>query len=160
MSLPRLMVVADAERAPRPLPEIVATAAAHGARGFVLRARDVPPRDRAELIAEWFSDAENRTLLDELGALGLQLTAEASEGPAEGPLSGSQYVITGTLESYKREEAKAALEALGAKVSDSVSKRTTGVVVGESPGSKAAKAGKLGVPVLSEADLTRLLRAR
>jgi DNA ligase (NAD+) len=66
-------------------------------------------------------------------------------------------VITGTLESFTREEAKAALEALGAKVSDSVSKKTTGVIVGESPGSKAAKAEALGVPILSEADLVALL---
>ena len=116
--------------------------------------------DRAELIAEWFADTENRALLEELGAVGLQLAAGTSERPAEGgPLSGSQYVITGTLEGYKREEVKAALEALGAKVSDSVSKKTTGVVVGESPGSKAAKAEKLGVPVLSEADLAELLEA-
>ena len=68
-------------------------------------------------------------------------------------------MITGTLERWTREEAKAALEALGAKVSDSVSKKTTGVVVGESPGSKAQKAEKLGVPVLSEADLAALLGA-
>ena len=61
---------------------------------------------------------------------------------------GSQYVITGTLESFTREEAKAALEALGAKVSDSVSKKTTGVIVGESPGSKVAKAEAAGVPLL------------
>ncbi|HEU0248794.1 MAG TPA: NAD-dependent DNA ligase LigA, partial [Gaiellaceae bacterium] len=114
--------------------------------------------DRAELIAEWFADTENRTLLDELGAVGLRLAADAVERRADGgPLTGSQYVITGTLEGYKREEAKAALEALGAKVSDSVSKKTTGVVVGESPGSKAAKAEKLGVPVLSEQDLRELL---
>jgi DNA ligase (NAD+) len=117
--------------------------------------------DRAELIAEWFADVENRALLDELGALRLQLAADAVDRRAEaGPLTGSQYVITGTLEGYKREEAKAALEALGAKVSDSVSKKTTGVVVGESPGSKAAKAETLGVPVLSEADLADLLRTR
>jgi hypothetical protein len=77
--------------------------------------------------------------------------------PAEGPLTGRQYVITGTLEGYSREQAKAALEALGAKVSDSVSKRTTGVIVGESPGSKAAKAEKAGVPILGEADLRELL---
>jgi DNA ligase (NAD+) len=116
--------------------------------------------DRAELIAEWFSDAENRALLDELAALGLQLAADAAERPAEGPLTGSQYVLTGTLEAYTREQAKEALESLGAKVTDSVSKKTTGVVVGESPGSKAAKAQKLGIPVLSEADLARLLEAR
>jgi DNA ligase (NAD+) len=116
--------------------------------------------DRAELIAEWFSDSDNRELLDELRALGIQLTARAAERPAAGRLTGSQYVITGTLEAWSREQAKSALEALGAKVTDSVSKKTTGVVVGESPGSKAAKAEKIGVPVLSEADLLDLLRAR
>ena len=67
-------------------------------------------------------------------------------------------MITGTLEGFSREEAKAALEALGAKVSDSVSKKTTGVVVGENPGSKAAKAAKAGVPILAEADLRRAPR--
>ena len=69
-------------------------------------------------------------------------------------------MITGTLEGFSREEAKAALEALGAKVSDSVSKKTAGVIVGESPGTKLAKAQKAGVPVLSEADLRALARAR
>jgi len=115
--------------------------------------------DRAELIAEWFADDENRALVEELRALGLQLTAVVSEQPAEGPLTGSQFVISGTLEAWSREQAKAALEALGAKVTDSVSKKTSGVIVGESPGSKAAKAETLGVPVLSEADLVELLRS-
>jgi DNA ligase (NAD+) len=116
--------------------------------------------DRAELIAEWFADDDNRALLEELRGLGLQLSAGASERPAEGPLTGSQYVITGTLEGWSREEAKAALEAFGAKVTESVSKKTTGVVVGDSPGSKAAKAEKLGVPLLTEADLGALLGPR
>jgi DNA ligase (NAD+) len=116
--------------------------------------------DRAELVAEWFADEENRRLVDELRELGLQMTAGDAERPVEGPLTGRQYVITGTLEQWSREEAKAALEALGAKVSDSVSGKTTGVVVGESPGSKLAKAQKLGVAVLSEDDLAELLRAR
>ena len=114
--------------------------------------------ERAELIAEWFADSNNLALVAELRELGLQLAlAEDDRPPEEGPLTGRQYVITGTLEGWTREEAKAALEALGAKVSDSVSKRTTGVVVGESPGSKAQKAEKLGVPVLAEADLAALL---
>jgi DNA ligase (NAD+) len=113
--------------------------------------------DRAELIAEWFADDENRALVEELRSLGLQMTAGDAERPVEGPLSGNQYVITGTLEGWSRDEAKTALEALGAKISDSVSKKTTGVVVGESPGSKLAKAQKLGVPVLSEDDLRALL---
>ncbi|MDX6396714.1 MAG: ligase [Gaiellaceae bacterium] len=114
--------------------------------------------DRAESIAEWFSDEQNRTLVAELRELGLRFEVGEEEKPIEGPLTGNQYVITGTLEAFSREEAKAALEALGAKVSDSVSKKTTGVVVGESPGSKAAKAEKAGVPVLSEADLKGLLK--
>jgi DNA ligase (NAD+) len=114
--------------------------------------------DRAELIAEWFSDEENRRLVDELRSLGLQMTADEAERPVQGPLTGSQYVITGTLESWSREEAKSALEGLGAKVSDSVSGKTTGVVVGENPGSKVQKAEQLGVPVLSEDDLRALLK--
>ncbi len=113
--------------------------------------------ERAELIAEWFADPDNRALVEELRELGLQLSLAEDERPPEGPLTDSQYVITGTLEGWTREEAKAALEALGAKVTDSVSKKTTGVVVGESPGSKAQKAEKLGVAVLNEQDLTALL---
>jgi DNA ligase (NAD+) len=115
--------------------------------------------ERAELIAEWFGDSENRDLLAELADLGLRLAAAPSERPAEGPLTGHQYVITGTLEAWTREGAKAELEALGARVTDSVSKKTTGVIVGESPGSKAQKAEKLGVPTLSESELRDLLRA-
>ena len=114
--------------------------------------------ERAELIAEWFGDPDNLVLIGELRELGVQLALAADERPPDdGRLTGSQYVVTGTLEGWTREEAKAALESLGAKVSDSVSKKTTGVVVGESPGSKAQRAEKLGVPVLSEADLRELL---
>jgi DNA ligase (NAD+) len=113
--------------------------------------------DRAALIAEWFADDENRALVAELRSLGLQLESGEPQRPAEGPLTGSQYVLTGTLDGFTREEAKAALEALGAKVAGSVSSKTTGVVVGESPGSKAQKAAELGVPVLSEDDLRALL---
>jgi DNA ligase (NAD+) len=113
--------------------------------------------DRAELIAEWFADEENRALVADLRSLGLQFEVGEADRPAEGPLTGRQYVITGTLEGFSRDQAKAALEALGAKVSDSVSKKTTGVIVGESPGSKAAKAAKAGVPILAEADLLELL---
>jgi DNA ligase (NAD+) len=113
--------------------------------------------ERAELIAEWFADPENLALVGELRELGLQLALADDDRPPEGRLTGMQYVITGTLEGWTREEAKAALEALGAKVTDSVSTKTTGVVVGESSGSKAQKAEKLGVPVLAEADLRALL---
>jgi DNA ligase (NAD+) len=113
--------------------------------------------ERAEAIAEWFADEENRALVEELRGLGLRFEAGPEERPVEGPLTGSTYVITGTLENLSRDEARKALEAKGAKVADSVSKKTTGVVVGESPGSKLAKAEQLGVPVLDEAALEQLL---
>ena len=113
--------------------------------------------DRAELVAEWFAEEDNRRLVEELRELGLTMSAGKAERPVEGPLTGQQYVITGTLERWSRDEAKAALEALGAKVSDSVSKKTTGVIAGESPGSKLAKAQKAGVPVLDESALAGLL---
>jgi DNA ligase (NAD+) len=115
--------------------------------------------ERAEAIAEWFADGENMRLVGELEELGLRFEAGPEERPVEGPLTGSTYVITGTLEGFSRDEARKALEALGAKVADSVSKKTTGVVAGESPGSKLAKAEQLGVPVLDEAALAKLLRS-
>jgi DNA ligase (NAD+) len=114
--------------------------------------------ERAEQIAEWFADEDNLRLVGELRELGLTLEADEGDRPVEGPLTGNQYVITGTLEGFTREEAAARLEALGAKVSDNVSKKTTGVFVGESPGnSKLTKAQKAGVPLLAEADLLALL---
>jgi DNA ligase (NAD+) len=114
--------------------------------------------ERAEAIVEWFSDTENQALVEELRSLGLRFEAGPEERPVEGPLTGSTYVVTGTLEDFSREEARTALEAKGAKVGDSVSKKTTGVVVGENPGSKLAKAEQLGVPILDEAALKKLLR--
>jgi DNA ligase (NAD+) len=114
--------------------------------------------ERAEGIAGWFAQDENRALIEELRELGLTLAAGEAERPVEGPLSGHTYVVTGTLEGLSREEARAALEAKGAKVTDSVSKKTTGLVVGEEPGaSKLTKAQRSGVPLLTEEDLKRLL---
>jgi DNA ligase (NAD+) len=115
--------------------------------------------ERAEAIAEWFADDDNKRLIGELRGLGLRFESGAEDRPVEGPLTGRQYVVTGTLEAFTREDARAALEALGAKVSDNVSKKTAGVIVGESPGSKVAKAQKAGVPLLTEDDLKSLLRA-
>jgi DNA ligase (NAD+) len=114
--------------------------------------------DRAELVAEWFADDDNRALVDELRGLGLTMTAGDADRPREGALTGRRYVITGTLGSLTREEAKARLEQLGAKVTDSVSTKTTGLVVGDDPGaSKLAKAESAGVQILSEDDLMTLL---
>jgi DNA ligase (NAD+) len=113
--------------------------------------------DRAESIATWFADERNSGLVEELRGLGLRLELGEAERPVEGPLSGQTYVITGTLERWSREQARAALEAKGAKVTDSVSKKTTAVVVGESPGSKVDKARRAGVEILDEAAFEKLL---
>jgi DNA ligase (NAD+) len=116
--------------------------------------------DRAESIAEWFADEQNRALVAELRGLGLRFEAGAEEKPKEGPLSGKTYVVTGTLERWSREEAKAALEAQGAKVTDSVSAKTTALIIGEEPGaSKLAKAQRAGVDLLDEKAFADLLRA-
>ena len=115
--------------------------------------------ERAEAIAEWFRDDDNRRLVEELRDLGLRFEAGEEERPVEGPLTGNRYVVTGTLEHFTREAAEAALEERGAKVSDSVSSKTTGLIVGEEPGkSKLTKAERAGVPILSEDDLVQLLR--
>ena len=112
--------------------------------------------ERAEAIAEWFADEDNRALVAELRVARAALRGRRGRPPGRRARSPArQYVITGTLEGFTREEARAALEAKGAKVSDNVSKKTTGVIVGESPGSKVAKAESAGVPILSEADLRR-----
>jgi DNA ligase (NAD+) len=114
--------------------------------------------ERAEAIAEWFSDDANRQLVEELRALGLRFEIGDELRPREGPLTGNTYVITGTLEAFSRDQAATELEALGAKVVNSVSGKTTGLVVGEEPGnSKLTKARKLEVPLLDEQALLQLL---
>jgi DNA ligase (NAD+) len=114
--------------------------------------------DRAEIVVEWLADEQNRALVEELRELGLRFETGEEERPVEGPLTGSTYVITGTLERFSRDEAGAALEERGAKVTNSVSKKTTGLIVGEEPGaSKLTKAQREGVPILTEGDLLHLL---
>ncbi len=117
--------------------------------------------DRAEIVVEWFADKQNRALVQQLRELGLVFEIGEEDRPVEGPLTGRTYVITGTLERFSRDEAAAALEELGAKVTSSVSSKTTGLVVGEEPGaSKLTKAQRSGVPLITEADFARLLSAR
>ncbi len=113
--------------------------------------------DRAEAIAEWFADEESRALVEDLRELGLSLELGEDERPREGPLTGQTYVVTGTLARWSRERAKSALEELGAKVTDSVSKKTTGLVVGENAGSKLEKAQRLGVELFDEEAFERLV---
>jgi DNA ligase (NAD+) len=116
--------------------------------------------DRAESIAEWFADDANRALVAELRDLGLRFEIGDELKPVEGPLTGKTYVITGTLERYTRDEAAAELEARGAKVGNSVSGKTSALIMGEEPGnSKLTKARKLDVLLLDEAGLEELLRS-
>jgi DNA ligase (NAD+) len=123
----------------------------------LIEAEGIGP-ERAEAIAEWFRDDENRALVEDLRSLGLRFEIGEEDKPVEGPLTGNTYVITGTLESMTREEAAEALEGLGAKVGNSVSSKTTALVVGEDPGkSKLTKAEKAGTPQLSEQELLALL---
>ncbi|KEF32534.1 DNA ligase [Marinobacter nitratireducens] len=108
-------------------------------------------------IRSFFDQSHNRETLDALKAAGVEWQEEAiNEG--ERPLEGETWVLTGTLSTMTRDEAKAKLEQLGAKVAGSVSKKTACVVAGEAAGSKLAKAEQLGVEVRDEAALTELLR--
>jgi DNA ligase (NAD+) len=111
----------------------------------------------AEAVAEWFADEENTLLVAELGELGLRLELGEEERPVEGRLSGSTYVITGTLERFSRAQVQAALEELGARVGDSVSAKTTAVIAGENPGSKLEKARRLDLTILDEKAFEQLL---
>ena len=109
----------------------------------------------AESVHSFMSDPTNRQLIGRLEAAGVNTATSLPEPAAadEGPLAGRTVVITGTLASMSREDAAAALERLGAKVSGSVSKKTALVVAGSDAGSKLEKARTLGVPVL---DLSRI----
>jgi DNA ligase (NAD+) len=109
----------------------------------------------AEELADFFDEPRNVETLDELAE---QLTVEDAAAPAatDSQVAGKTIVFTGTLETMTRPEAKARAEALGAKVTDSVSKKTDLVVVGADAGSKARKAQELGVTVVSEEEWREL----
>jgi len=117
----------------------------------------------AQSVVDWFSRESNRALVEKLKAAGLKITSNEAAmttrpvaGAAPAAFAGKTFVITGTL-SKPREEIAAWIEAKGGKVTDSVSKKTSYIVVGESPGSKAAKAQQLGVTILNEAGLNELI---
>ena len=111
----------------------------------------------ARHVVSFFHQAHNREVIDRLLAAGIEWETIEVTPAAEQPLAGCTYVLTGTLESMTRDEAKARLMALGAKVSGSVSKKTTAVIAGAEAGSKLAKAEALGVTVLDEDGLQTLL---
>ncbi len=113
----------------------------------------------ARHVNEFFRKPENRNVIERLQHLGVHWPpVERTPNGAGGPLSNQTFVITGTLSAMTRDEARDRIVALGGKTSDSVSKKTSYVVVGDSPGSKLKKAEALGVPVLDEAAFLELLQ--
>ncbi|MGQ9425344.1 NAD-dependent DNA ligase LigA [Gilvimarinus sp. F26214L] len=112
----------------------------------------------AHFVEEFFQQEENREVIASLQAAGLHWEESDSEpGAQPEPLAGRTYVITGTLESMSRDEAKERLQDLGAKVSGSVSKKTDAVIAGPGAGSKLTKAQELGITIIDEAEFLALL---
>jgi DNA ligase (NAD+) len=113
----------------------------------------------AQSVRSFFDEPVNRALIDRLREAGVKLVEDVDPALLLGdrPLVGQTFVLTGTLASMTRDEAQAALERLGAKVSSSVSKKTTAVVAGAEAGSKLAKAESLGVPVMDEETFRKLI---
>jgi len=110
----------------------------------------------ARSVVAWFKRADNRAMVDALLAAGVSFP-ELKRVELAPTLEGNTYVLTGSLSDMTRDEAKAELVARGAKVTGSVSKKTTAVIAGDAPGSKVTKAESLGVPVLDEAALAKLI---
>ena len=119
----------------------------------------------AESIAAWFRAPANREVVDKLLAAGVTLEQESLPATAaavptkDAPFGGLTFVVTGTLSALSRKDAEARIKGLGGKVTSSVTKKTSFVVVGESPGSKVAAAEKLGTPILDEDAFLRLLES-
>ena len=111
----------------------------------------------ASRIAHFFAQPHNREVIAALRANGVHWQEGAPQRASDGPLSGQTVVLTGGLAAMSRDEAGARLEALGAKVSGSVSKKTSFVVAGEAAGSKLAKAQELGIEIWDEARLLAFL---
>jgi DNA ligase (NAD+) len=112
----------------------------------------------AQSLVEWFANPRNQKLIERLRTASLNFRSDTYQAKSSGgPFTGKTFVLTGTLPHLKREEAQAKIEAAGGKVSSSVSKKTDYVVAGEEAGSKLEKASQLGVAVIDEAQLLKLL---
>jgi DNA ligase (NAD+) len=115
----------------------------------------------AQTVAAWFADPRHRSLIERLRAAGVQMAPmPEGGGKISDALAGLTFVLTGTLPTLSRDAAEALIEAHGGKVTGSVSRKTSHVVAGESPGSKLDKAQQLGVSVLDEDGLRNLIAER
>lgn len=110
----------------------------------------------AESIVDWFARPANQKLLKKLKAAGVDPQMKKDEKKKEGAFTGLTFVVTGTLPNFSRDDAKEFIESNGGKVTDSVSKKTSYLVLGENPGSKFEKAKSLGVKIIDEAELKKL----
>lgn len=110
----------------------------------------------AESIVDWFSQNANQKLLKKLKTAGVWPEMKKDEKKKEGAFTGQTFVVTGTLPTLSRDGVKEFIESNGGKVTDSVSKKTSYLVLGEAPGSKLDKAKSLGVKVIDEAELRKL----
>jgi DNA ligase (NAD+) len=108
-------------------------------------------------IVDWFASEHNQSVIAKLKQAGVNMQAE-EKTVAGTALDGLTFVLTGTLPTMSRDEASALIEAQGGKVTSTVSKKTSYVLVGDSPGSKADKAAKLEIPIISEADLLTMVK--
>ena len=124
----------------------------------LLEVRDVGPV-LAQSILQFVSEGHNRDVISRLRKAGVHWTETEPRRERAGTLSGLTFVITGTLPTLSRDDAKAMIEEHGGKVAGSVSKKTSYVLAGAEPGSKLDKAGELGVPVLDEEQLMAMLAA-
>ncbi|MBI5829880.1 MAG: NAD-dependent DNA ligase LigA, partial [Chloroflexi bacterium] len=128
----------------------------HASDEELLAIEGVGPNTAATIV-DWFARPGNKRLLNKLKKAGVWPTVEVRQGGAAGgPLAGQTFVITGTLPNFSREQARAFIEERGGKVTDSVSKKTDYLVVGEAAGSKLTKAQALGVKIIDEAALREL----
>ncbi|MST04416.1 MAG: NAD-dependent DNA ligase LigA [Candidatus Pacebacteria bacterium] len=119
--------------------------------------RDIGPKV-AQSIFDWFRNDQNQVFLKKLEKSGVELeTTRLRSGLENEKLKGMSFVLTGTLSSLGRDEAKEKIRVLGGEVTESVSKKLTYLVVGENPGSKLEKAQKLGIKVLDEKEFLKLL---
>ncbi len=111
----------------------------------------------ASSVLAFFHEERNRDIISRLKAAGLKMEAAATSNTTL-PLAGKEFVITGTLKAFPRAQAEARIKELGGDAKDNVTRKTSYVVVGEDPGSKKAKAEKMGIPILDEQQFLDMLK--